>query len=156
MPLDLPGSILTYRAGLEAELGLLRVLQRLAGQLHDATLAQRFEEMTRIGGERERVMASLVALEAELKPVRIVLSARRAEASSAPGFEDVMTLHRKAAALVSGILSSDQETVDALREAELARRVAAQAIDTGESTLAAYRRVITPQLASAALVDRHG
>jgi hypothetical protein len=156
MASDLPSAIVTYRAGLEAELGLLKALQRLATQLQAVTRAQHIEDMTRVGEERERVMASQVALEAELKPIRLALSVRRAEALSMPGFDDLMALHRSAAALVTSILSADEETVEALREAEIARRLAAQAIETGESTLSAYRRVITPQLASAALVDRHG
>jgi hypothetical protein len=44
----------------------------------------------------------------------------------------------------------------ALRDAEAARRFAAQAIDAGETTLAAYRRVVAPPPASAAIVDERG
>jgi hypothetical protein len=156
MPQDLSTSIATYHAGLEAELGLLRALTRLATQLQAASTGGQYEQMTHIGTERERVMASLVALEAALKPVRVALFAERVAAARVDGFEEVIALHRTAATLVATILSSDQETADALRKAETARRVAAQVIETGESTLAAYRRVITPQLASAALVDRLG
>jgi hypothetical protein len=44
----------------------------------------------------------------------------------------------------------------ALREAEIARRTASQAIEAGEHTLAAYRRVISPSVSGPSLVDRHG
>jgi hypothetical protein len=43
-----------------------------------------------------------------------------------------------------------------LREAEIARRFAAQAIEAGENTLAAYRRVVAPPLASASLLNKRG
>ena len=44
----------------------------------------------------------------------------------------------------------------ALREAEVARREATQAIEAGETTLNAYRRVINPSLSVPSLVDRRG
>jgi len=50
----------------------------------------------------------------------------------------------------------DQDSVQALKNAEQARHIAAQALEQGESTLAAYRRVVTPTLASATLVNRRG
>jgi hypothetical protein len=46
--------------------------------------------------------------------------------------------------------------LQALRNAEHARRLAAQTLEQGESTLAAYRRVVTPALESATLVNRRG
>jgi hypothetical protein len=54
------------------------------------------------------------------------------------------------------VLTVDEGSLEALKEAELARRVAAQALEQGESTLAAYRRVVTPTLKSATLVNRRG
>ena|SRR5687767_2318597 len=50
----------------------------------------------------------------------------------------------------------DRDSVEALKEAEQARRVAAQSIQQGESTLAAYRRVVSPGLTPATLVNRRG
>ena len=43
-----------------------------------------------------------------------------------------------------------------LKNAEQARHLAAQTLEQGESTLAAYRRVVKPTLASATLVNRRG
>jgi hypothetical protein len=43
-----------------------------------------------------------------------------------------------------------------LREGELARRFAQDTLDQGETTLAAYRRVVNPPLANATLVNRKG
>jgi hypothetical protein len=44
----------------------------------------------------------------------------------------------------------------ALRDAEQARRFAAQAVERGESTLAAYRRVVAPRQEGARIVNRRG
>jgi hypothetical protein len=65
-------------------------------------------------------------------------------------------MHREAAALANAILAADRHSVEALHEAEHARRAAAQALEQGESTLAAYRRVVSPPLSSPALVNKRG
>jgi hypothetical protein len=101
-------------------------------------------------------MAGLVAVEHDIKPVRLQLWSERARASRLAGFDELIALHRKAGELVARIMSSDAATMEGLREAELARRFAAQTIETGEATLAAYRKVISPPLPSAALFGRRG
>ena len=53
-------------------------------------------------------------------------------------------------------MNSDQESLEALKEAERARRFVARALEQGESTLAAYRRVVSPTLTGATLVNRKG
>ena len=58
--------------------------------------------------------------------------------------------------MVAKILGEDRTTLDALADAERARRLAAQTIEAGEATLAAYRRVILPSPGSAGLVSRRG
>jgi hypothetical protein len=56
---------------------------------------------------------------------------------------------------VGGILKTDSASLEALAAAELARRDLARAMEQGETTLAAYRRVMmTPP--GATLVDRRG
>jgi len=87
--------------------------------------------------------------------VRQTLSRSRDEAKHVPGYPEAVRLHREAIALVSGILKTDEESVEALAAAELARRETARAIEQGETTLAAYRRVMTA-LPGATLVDRRG
>ena len=148
--------IAEYGAGVEAELTLLRQLKRLAAAQQDALREHDMELVTRIGDEREQTLAGLVKIEHELKPIRQTLADRQDEARAIEGFADVVTLHRAAANLVATIISSDRETMQALRDAEIARRFAAQAIEVGETTLAAYRRVIAPPVASASLVNKRG
>ena len=65
-------------------------------------------------------------------------------------------LHKEAADLASSIMTADVHSMASLREAELARRFAQESIYQGESTLAAYRRVVNPPLKNATLVNRRG
>jgi hypothetical protein len=153
---DLETLMVQYRAGLDAEIVLLRRLEQLAARQKDAASSGAMGDLAAAVDERDRVMASLVALEHELKPVRLTLHAHRAVLASLPGFEQLVERHREAAALVASISSTDRDSLAALQEAEHARRDAARMIEQSESTLAAYRRVVSPPLASATLVDRTG
>lgn len=148
--------IAAYRSGLETELALLAQLQRLAADQQQNSVSSDMPALARVADERARLMASLVAVEHQVKPLRDAIAGSLDLASACPGFEQVAALHRVASRLVATILSSDHDTLRALRDAEAARRAAAQAIEKGETTLAAYRRVIAPPLASAAIVDRRG
>ena len=67
-----------------------------------------------------------------------------------------VALHREAATLVGSILTADQASLSALADAELARRTAVASLERGETTLAAYRRVLAPPVASATLLNRRG
>jgi hypothetical protein len=131
-------------------------LKQLALAQHDAMDAQDVRQLSVIAQERDRIMAALVKIEHELRPAREALATHRDAARSLEGFEEVASLHRTAADLVSTIVHSDQDTVRALQDAEVARRLAAQTMGTAGSTLAAYRRVVAPPLMGAGLVDRRG
>ena len=156
LPAPLPQIIAAYEAGLDAELGLLRQLDALSVQQRDATAADDVEQLTRASDARDRLLTALVTVESDLQPLRQQLVRMRAEAARLPGFDILVAKHRDASQLTSRILTVDQGTVAALRAAETARRFAAQAIEAGETTLAAYRRVVAPPPASAAIVDERG
>jgi hypothetical protein len=145
-----------YAAGIEAELALLRQLRQLALAQQDASRDRKIDEVNRAGDARERIMAALVQLEHELKPIRLAIAARKEEAERLNGFAAIVVLHQTAASLVSDVLQADRNTLAELKSAELARRTSAQAIESGEATLAAYRRVLTPVLGSTGLIDRQG
>jgi hypothetical protein len=153
---DLENLLATYGAGLEAELALLRQIKRLSASQQEASASHNLDALARVADERESLMRGLVTLEHELQPMRQTLASHQREASGLARFIEVAALHRTAAALVSTIMASDQITLQALRDAEDARRAAAQALEVGETTLGAYRRVIAPVLTHPALVDRRG
>lgn len=144
-----------YRAGLEAELVILRRLEQTAARQREASAAQDLGALNRAADDRDGLMAALVNIEGQLRTVRQTLSASRDEARHLPGYAEAVMLHREAIALVTGILNTDGESLDALAAAELARRETARAMEQGETTLAAYRRVMTA-LPGATLVDRRG
>lgn len=144
-----------YRAGLEAEIVLLRRLEALSTRQRELTQAGDLKDLSDIVDARDRTMAGLVAIEHELRPVREQLSEHREALAEVEAFKDVAALHTEAGALVNGIVTADKDSFEALREAELGRRLAAQTIGQGEFTLAAYRRVVPPPPA-AALVNRKG
>jgi hypothetical protein len=152
---ELAGTISGYRAGLEAELSLLRRLQRLADEQHEAMLRDDIGLLAAIGDEREWVMASLVEVEHQIKPLRQALASALDQAATTHGFDEVIALHRAAGRLVSSIMTADQGTMQALRGAEVTRRLAAQTVEKGTTTLAAYRRVVAPRTRSA-IVDAKG
>ena len=148
--------IAEYRAGLEAEITLLRQLDFLSARQHEATLAGDYAALRQIHESRGTVMSHLVAVEHELKPLRARLAEHRATLQRLPAFQSVATLHAEAADMVTRIIASDQGSMHALQEAEHARRAAASAMERGETTLQAYRRVIAPAASNATLVNRRG
>jgi hypothetical protein len=145
-----------YRAGLDAEIAILHQLADAAQRQGVDSGNADADAFHRAADERDRLMQGLVTIEADLRPVRAKLSDFRAQASRLAGFADVAALHRNAAQLAAGILSTDQQSMRSLADAEVARRSAVAGIERGETTLAAYRRVLTPPLSSPTLVDRRG
>ena len=95
---------------------------------------------------------------APVQDMRFVMReiAGMAQIGALPGYQDVAARHREAAHLVNDILAVDQQSLSALADAELARRSAMASLERGEATLAAYRRVLAPPVASATLFDRRG
>ena len=153
---DLDEVLQEYRAGLEAEMALLYRLERLDTSRHDATSHTGVIELAVLADEREKVMANLVSIEHTLKPLRAQLVDARPTLQGQAAFQEVALLHQRAADLVARILATDSRSLQALKDAEHARRFAAEANEKGESTLAAYRRVVAPPLEGARIVNRRG
>ena len=152
---DLEALVDQYRSGLDTEIGLLRRLEQLATQQHEASAANDIDTLNRISDARERLTAALVAVEEQLRLIRQRFVESRAQARQLPGYREAVDLHHEAIAIVTRIVNTDAASLEALNSAELARRDAVRALAQGETTLAAYRKVTT--LASGAmLVDRKG
>jgi hypothetical protein len=155
-PQNLPPLIAQYRAGLEAEMTLLHRLEVIAARQRETSEEGDFDALNLLSDQRDHVMAGLVTIEHELKPIRMALLEYRRTLEDIEEFRSVAALHREAAELVERIVTQDRDSLDALKEAELARRFAAQALGQGESTLAAYRRVVAPPVGGPNLVNRKG
>ena len=152
---DLKSLVEQYRAGLDAELSILERLAEVSARQRAASDTQDLEALARLSDDRDRLTAALVAVEDPLSQVRDALSARRDEARAIPGYDDAVEVHRRATALAISILETDRASLDALTAAEAARRDSLRALEHGETTLAAYRRVMVAPPASG-LVDRRG
>lgn len=153
---DLLPLLVEYRAGLEAEIAMLRHLGALAAREREASADPHLDGLESLTEARDRVMATLVSIESQLKPIRDALVAAKAQLAHLEEFQQVAALHREAAALAEEVVAADTESLEALREAEQSRRLAVESLEKGEFTLAAYRRVVMPSLASATLVNRKG
>lgn len=145
-----------YRSGLDAEMALLRQLAASAERQKACTETRDFERLSAESDERDRVTRALVTLEERLTDIRHRLAAVRSLAAERPLYREVVEIRREAADLVSSVLSVDQESLKSLADAEMARRAALASLEKGETTLAAYRKVLTPPVEHAALVDRRG
>lgn len=153
--IDLESLVEQYRAGLDAELSILERLDQVSARQRAASQARDLRALAEAADDRDHLTAALVAVEDPLSEVRDTLAAHREEARAIPGYEEAVALHRKAAALAVRILETDQASLDALTAAEAARRDSLRALEHGETTLAAYRRVMVATPATG-LVNRRG
>jgi len=153
---ELAQSLATYGAGLQAEVALLHQLEALAISQREYSASKDLDALARLSDQRGRLTAALVQIEHELKPAREAIARCLAAARRFAVFAEVLKRHRMAGELVARILESDRELLQQLQVAEQARREAAQAIETGENTLNAYRRVIAPAVMSVGLINRRG
>jgi hypothetical protein len=91
-----------------------------------------------------------------VRPLRDTIAQRIEDARRLPGFDALVRLHREAEGLVTAIQLADRTVLHDLETAGVARREALLALETGEATLAAYRKVLAPTPGSATIVDQHG
>ncbi len=145
-----------YRAGLEAEIALLRQLDTIAVRQRDVTETRDFEQLAAESDVRDRLTLTLVTIEKGVREVREALNASKITLNRFEVYQQVVALRHTAAQLVQRILKIDHDSMKSLGDAELARRAALASLERGETTLAAYRRVIAPPVSSAALFDRRG
>ncbi len=139
---DLETTLADYRTGLDAELSVLARIEALAVRQRDLPEPAPPDVLTELALERQRQLAALTALEQQVAPLRDHIARRLDDARRRPGFEGIAERHRQAADVSSRILRLDQDSLAILERADAERRAAAQALDTGEVTLAAYRRMI--------------
>jgi len=145
-----------YRAALDAQLALLAQLEAVAARQREETDARDFERLAVDSDQRDQLTRSLVTIEQGLADVRQQLLASREQAMALAQFGEVVQRRKQAAETVARILDVDRESMKSLADAELARRAAVATLERGESTLAAYRKVLAPPVSNAALVNRRG
>jgi hypothetical protein len=145
-----------YRAGLEAEVALLKQLESVAGRQRDVSESRDYDGLRRENDDRDQLTRKLVTIDQGLVGVREVLSRSRRALAGHRAYATVVELRRTAADMVAKILATDRDSMKALADADLARKAAIASLERGETTLAAYRKVIAPPVSSASLVNRRG
>jgi hypothetical protein len=145
-----------YRAGLEAGVQILTQLKAVALRQQEGTEQRDFTRLAAESDERDRLTRGLVAIEPGLRQVREIVLRHHVEAKTLPAYAQVLELRQAAADLVNGILKTDEASMRSLSDAELARRAAAASLEQGDTTLAAYRRVLTPPVGGASLLNIRG
>ncbi len=153
---ELVDALEQYRSGLDTAVSLLRRLAGVAGRQREGTTSRNFEQLAAASDARDELTRALVAIEPTLRQVKVALATDPATVSRLPGYAEVVTLKQMAADLVAAILKTDEESMHALADAELARKAAVASLECGEATLAAYRRVLNPPLAGASLLNLRG
>lgn len=156
MTVDLGTVLADYRTGLDAELTLLSALEDTAIRQRALPHQASADELTALADVRQHQLTSLDALEARLLPLRAQITADLDAARALPGFSGIVDRHQRIQDLIASITRLDDESVEILRQAEHDRRATAQRLDTGEATLAAYRRLLQQPQPSAGLFTQRG
>jgi len=153
---ELTDALEQYRAGLETAVSLLHQLQDVSARQRAVTEARDFVRMAAESDQRDHLTRAMVAIEPGLRTIRESLAASNEDLHVFPVYEQVLELRHRAADLVAEILKTDEASMRALADAELARRAAMAGIATGETTLAAYRRVLNPPVGAASVLNLRG
>jgi hypothetical protein len=153
---EITDALTAYIAGLDAEIGLLRHIDALSAAQRQVPQSDDLGALAGFAERRSRVMAALASLEHSLHPIRAKIVEHLALARTLGPFDQAVQRHREAAELITRIMSTDRTLMALLDEALNVRRQLAHSLEAGGVTLAAYRRVLTPTIGSAGLVDRHG
>lgn len=156
MNTDVETVLADYRTGLDAELVLLAELESLATRQHALPHPADSAILTSLALERERQLAALAALEQQVQPLRQQIAAALTDFRQQPGFAGVAERHRRASEFVARITRLDDESLEVLQRADVERRAAAHSLETGEATLAAYRRIVQQPQPSAGLFTQKG
>ena len=111
-----------YRAGLEAQIALLRQLEAVASTQRTVSESRDFERLAIESDRRDSLTRSLVEIEQGLAAGLRGLGASRQSVARLEGLSEVIALRRTTANLIARILATDQLSLQSLANAELAHR----------------------------------
>lgn len=155
-PADLDALLATYAAGMDVQLDLLRQLEAAAGREQASLATPALCAPADILTERDRVMAQLLAVEPRHAELRQLLVTHLAAVQQRPAFAAVAARHREAERLAAAILATDRQSLATLEAGAAERRTLAHHLETGSTTLAAYRRALAPPPAPASILYEQG
>lgn len=153
---DAAGMLAQYRVGLKAQIELLRQLEAAASRQRTVSESRDFDQLAVESEWRDSLTQSLVEIEQGLAAGLRAIGASGQAVATLEGLSEVVSLRHTAANLIARILATDRLSMQSLANAELAHRSALASLERGETTLAAYRKILTPPASSAAFFDRRG
>jgi len=146
----------SYGDDLASLLAALERLVSLARSGREAAARNDADTLLHIVEERTEASAQIASLEPRIAALRRRIAEHIDLAGTSLSFPAIASRHREGEQLVNTVLALDRETLASLDHAERHRRDVALAIEAGEATLAAYRKVVAPPPFSAGLIDRRG
>ncbi len=149
-------AVLAYTAGLDAEIGLLQQLEALGAEQRAVWARDELLPLGALATRRAALMHELAAVEARIAPLRDRLQTDLERALRTPGYPTAEIRRQEAQTLIYRLLAADRKLLTDLETSLESRRRESHDLDTGNATLAAYRRVVEPTLASAGLFDQRG
>lgn len=156
MTAELATVLADYRTGLDTALQILSGLEDTAIRQRALPHLASAEELGALAETRQQQLTALSTLDQHLLPLRQHITADLDAARQMPGFPGIVERHRRMQELIASITRLDDESLEVLKQAEQERRAAAQSLDTGEATLAAYRRLLQQPQPSAGLFTQRG
>ena len=148
--------ILAYTTGLDAEIVLLQQVEALAAEQRAVCARDELLPLGALATRRAALMHELAAVHARIAPLRDRLQGDLERAIRMPGYPAAEARRQEVQTLIYRQLAADRKLLTDLETCVASRRREAHDLDTGNATLAAYRRVVEPTLASAGLLDQRG
>jgi hypothetical protein len=148
--------VLAYTAGLNAEFALLQQVEALAAEQRAVWTRGDLLPLGALATRRAALMHELAAVDARIVPLRDRLRGDLAHALGTPGYQAAEARRQDVQTLTLRLMAADRTFLSDLETSLEARRREAHDLDTGGATLAAYRRVVVPAVASAGLFDQRG
>ena len=145
-----------FIAGLDAELAILQQVEALGAEQRAAWARNELLPLGPLATRRAALMHDLAAIENRIAPLRASLRADLESACRTPGYPAAEAKARDVQAFALRLMTADRTFLADLEASLAGRRREAHDLETGGATLAAYRRVVSPTVDSAALVDQRG
>lgn len=144
-----------FIAGMHDELRTLEMLREVAREQRAASEPDSGLDLAALVHRRQDIEDELHRLEQTVRPLRVALAAPGValDADERAACEAVQD---KARQTVADILAIDRDTLAALMAARETRQARLHHLDTGEATLAAYRRTVRPTTAPKELINQVG
>ena len=148
--------VLAYTAGLEAQMAILAQVEALAAEQRASWARNELLPLGALATRRAALMHQVAAVEADIAPFHDRLRTDLERALRTPGYGAAEARRQEARALIYRLMAADRTFLADLETSLESRRRESHNIDTGNATLAAYRRVVVPTVASAGLFDQRG